>query len=180
MKTFRKIIHYTIYTLGIVFAGILVLVGVSAISGATFRVQPYQQAIVLRFGEPKREAQPGLNWKYPFENVYYCDVRTQKLELTTVEAQLSDLTRINIDGSVSYGIADCMRFFHTVRSPEGLGMRLSRMLTPTLRETLGRYSLPDLSAKRNEIVTDVKAQVNAAVRSSGAALTDVNLFFSKP
>jgi regulator of protease activity HflC (stomatin/prohibitin superfamily) len=180
MKAFRKLIRYTIYTLGVIFAVILVLVGVTAISGATFKVEPYQVAIVLRTGEPKREVGPGLQWKYPFESVYYCDVRTQDLELTTVEAQLSDLTRISIDASVSYGITDCVRFFFTARSPEGLRKRLSTTLTSNLRETLGRYSSPDFSDKRNEIVTDVKAQMNAAVQSSGASLMDVNLFFSKP
>ena len=181
MKTFRKLIRYTIYTLGVVFAVILVVVGVSAIPGVTFKVEPHQQAIVLQFGTPERVVEPGLQWKIPFiENVYYCDMRSQNFELTAVEAQMSDLTRISIDASVSYVIADCMHFFKTAHSPEGLRMRFSGMLNSTLRETLGRYSLPDLSDKRNEIVTDVKAQMNAAVQSSGAALMDVNLFFSKP
>lgn len=181
MKAFRKLIRYTIYALGVIFAVILVGVGVSAIPGVTFKVEPHQQAVVLQFGEPIRAVQPGLQWKIPFiESVYYCDMQKQNLELTAVEAQMSDLTRISINAAVSYVIADCMRFFKTVHSPEGLRMRLSVTLNSTLREILGRYSSPDLSDKRKEIVTDVKAQMNAAVRSSGAALMDVNLFFSKP
>ena len=181
MKTFLKLIRYTIFTFGVIFAIILVVFGVAAISDVTFKVEPYQQAVVLRFGAPQRVVTPGLQLKSPiFENVYYCDMRNQDLELTAVEAQMSDLTRINIDASVSYVIADCMDFFKSVRSPEGLRRRLSGILKSTLRETLGRYSLPDLSDRRNKIVTDVKVQMEAAARLSGAVLTDVNLFFAKP
>jgi len=155
--------------------------GVLAIPGVTFKVEPHQQAIVLQFGKPKRMGTPGLQWKYPFiENVYYCDMRNQNLELTAVEAQMSDLTRISIDASVSYVIADCLLFFQTVRSPEDQRMRLSRALNHILRKTLGRYSLPDLSDKRNEIVADVKALMNVAAQYSGATMMDVNLFFSEP
>lgn len=177
MKTLFKLIRYTIYTLGV----ILVVVGVVAIRNAAFKVEPDQQALVLRFGTPIRVVTPGLQWKIPFvENVYFCDMRNQKLELTALEAQMSDLTRINIDASVSYVIADCANFYKTVGSPFGLRRRLSGILKSTLREILGLYSLPDLSDKRNAIVTGVKAKVNAVVQSSGATLTDINLFFSKP
>ncbi len=180
MKIFRKIVRYTIYALGVIFAVILVVVGVLAIPAVTFKVEPHQQAIVLQFGEPKRIVHPGLNWKIPFiQNVYYCDLTpAQRLELTAFETQMSDLTRIGVDASVSYVIADCMRFFKTTHSPEGLRRRLSGALKSNLRETLGRYSSPDLSVKRNEIVTDVETQMNAAAQSSGAKLVDIKLLFS--
>ena len=38
----------------------------------TFRVEPDEQGVVLRFGAYHRNAQPGLNarWPYPIETVY--------------------------------------------------------------------------------------------------------------
>lgn len=159
---------------------ILVVVGGAAIQDRTFKVNPDEQAIVLQFGEVKRLVYPGVHRKIPLiQDVYYCNMEVQRLELTTVEAQTSDLTRIGTDASVSYAIADCVRFLHSVRSPANLGIHLSRTLNATLRETLSRYSSPDLSGKRNEIVTDVTAQMNAVASATGVMLTDSNLSFSK-
>lgn len=178
MKTFLKLIRYTVDALGVIFAVLLILI---AGRGGFFEVEPHQQAIVLQFAEPQRLVRPGLHWKIPFiEDVYYCDMLNRNLELTDVEAQMSDLTRISIDASVSYAIADCLLFFMSAHSPEVLRTRLTETLKSALRETVGRYSFPDLSDKRRKILADVDAQMNAAMRSSGVKLMDVNLLFSKP
>ena len=44
----------------------------------TFRVQPNEQGVVLRFGAYARDAQPGLNFRlpYPIETVYTPEVTT--------------------------------------------------------------------------------------------------------
>jgi uncharacterized RDD family membrane protein YckC len=147
---------------------------------ALFVVKPHQIAIVGEFGKPKRVVPPGLHFKIPLiQVVYYYDVRVQDLDLPAVEAQMSDLTRINIDVSASYQIVDCVRFYRTINSREGFHDIFGRILISKLREILGRYSLTDLSDKRDKILGDVKAQMTPVAQRYGTRLIDVTLFFSK-
>jgi len=149
-------------------------------SDALFRVEPHQQAVVTEFGKPIRRVPPGLHLKIPFtQEVRYFDMRVQELQLPAVEAQMSDLTRISIDVSASYQIVDCVRFYRTINSYEGFHDIFGRTLISTLREILGRYSLTDLSDKRDKILGDVKAQMTPVARRYGTRLIDVTLFFSK-
>jgi tetratricopeptide (TPR) repeat protein len=159
----------------VLFLGILVVLG---FSDALFRVEPHQQAVVTEFGVPKRSVLPGLHLKIPFtQDVRYFDMRVQELHLPTVEAQMSDLTRISIDATASYQIVDCVRFYPYSR--DGFPDIFRRTLILTLREILGRYSLTDLSDKRDKILEDVKAQMTPVARRFGTRLIDINLFFSK-
>jgi len=153
--------------------GILVVLG---FRDALFRVEPHQQAIMTEFAEPIRRVPPGLHLKIPFtQEVRYFDMRVQELQLPTVEAQMSDLTRISIDATASCQIVDCVRFYHCPDFPD----IFRRTLISTLREILGRYSLTDLSDKRDKILGDVKAQMTPVAQRYGTRLIDVNLFFSK-
>ena len=92
---------------------------------------------------------------------------------------MSDLTRISVDVSASYQIDDPIRFYQTVYSRQSFHDRFGRTLISTLREILGRYSLTDLSDKRDKILGDVKAQMTPVARGYGTRLIDVTLFFSK-
>lgn len=180
MKTFRARGRFTHYALGMMVVVILAVVGGAATEGVTFEVKPNEQAIVLQFGEIKRLVHPGVHRRIPLiQDVYYCDMRPRRLELTTVEAPMPDLAGVGVDASVSYAIVDCVRFLRSARSPTGLRSFLSRRLNASLQETIGRHSSPDLPNNQNEIMTDVTARMNAVAPSVGVVLTDLNLSFSK-
>lgn len=159
---------------------VLGTLAVGSFSNALFKVESHQQAVVLEFGIPKRRVPPGLHLKIPFtQQVRYFDMRVQEIHLPTVEAQMSDLTRISIDATASYQIVDCVRFCEVAGSSQLFHEEFGRRLFSTLREILGRYSLTDLSDKRDKILGDVKAQMTPVAQIYGTRLIDVNLFFSK-
>ncbi len=165
MGIFHKIGRSTIFTLAVIFAFLVAL----AISDVSFKVEPEHMALVLRFGKPIRVVGLGYHTKVPFfDKVYFCNVvRVQPLELTAVEAQMSDLTRIRIDATVFYRIDDCLHFYENTGWEANLKRGLGEVLHSSLRETLGRYSSRDLSAKRNEIMAEVEAKLKAAAQASG-------------
>ncbi len=45
---------------------ILAIIGLIWLASGTYRVQPDQQGVVLRFGKWVTTTQPGLNWHFPY------------------------------------------------------------------------------------------------------------------
>ncbi|MEI9900997.1 MAG: SPFH domain-containing protein [Hyphomicrobium sp.] len=67
-----------------------------AIYSSAFIVHQNEQALVLRFGEPKRVVtHPGLNWKVPLvDNVEIYDKRILDLDSQPQEVTASDQKRL--------------------------------------------------------------------------------------
>ena len=158
--------------------GIVVIVlGVVAAS-ALFTVDQREQVIVLQFGEPVRVIrEPGLNFKIPFvQNVVHFDKRILDLDPDPEEVILSDQKRINVDAFARYRITDPLRFLQSVNNESSLRDRLGRTLNSSLRQVMGRHALPDLlSPKRDDIMGNIKDNVNKAGESFGIEVVDVRI-----
>ena len=158
--------------------GIVVIVlGVVAAS-ALFTVDQREQVIVLQFGEPVRVIrEPGLNFKIPFvQNVVQFDKRILDLDPDPEEVILSDQKRINVDAFARYRIVDPLRFLQSVNNEASLRDRLGRTLNSSVREVMGRHALPDLlSPKRDDIMGNIKDNVNKAGKSFGIEVVDVRI-----
>ncbi|HEX6144421.1 MAG TPA: SPFH domain-containing protein, partial [Geminicoccaceae bacterium] len=79
--------------LGVVAALVLIL-----LSSTLYTVHQTQQALVLQFGNPKRVVkEPGLDFKWPWQNAVYVDRRVLDFDAASEEVILGDQKRLVVD-----------------------------------------------------------------------------------
>jgi modulator of FtsH protease HflC len=159
---------------------LVILVGVAAIAiyASAFIVHQNEQALVLRFGEPKRVVrEPGLNWKYPVvDTVEIYDKRILDLDTQPQEVTASDQKRLVVDAFARYKIIDPLKFYQTVTSQEGVRSRLGPIVESSLRRVLGAATFQDLVRdKRENLMKSIAAQVNQEGRPLGLEVVDVRI-----
>lgn len=156
---------------------VVIALGITVFS-ALFTVHQTRQVLVLQFGEPKRVIQdPGLHLKWPFiQNVVEYDRRVLEFDPQAEQVILSDQKRMVADAYVRYRIADPLKFFQTVQTELVARSRLSSVVNSSLRRVLGNVTLlAVLSAERDEIMSDIQTDVNAAAERLGIEVIDVRL-----
>ncbi len=155
----------------------VILLGILAVN-SLFVVSQTQQALVLRFGEYKRQIQqPGLNVKVPFiENAVYYERRALDVDPPKQQVILSDQKRLDVDSYARYRITDPLQFFRAVRTEREARARLSAIINSSLRRVLGNQTLFDiLSEKRVGIMADMRAEVNGSAQRLGIEIIEVRI-----
>ncbi|MBL4757260.1 MAG: protease modulator HflC [Rhizobiales bacterium] len=147
-----------------------------------FIVQQTQQALVLQFGDPKRQiTEPGLQWKIPFvQNVVFLDNRILDLDSPAQEVIASGQKRLIVDAFARYRITDPLKFFQRVVSVERASSRLAPILNSAVRRVLGNSTFEAIVRdNRPELMRTITAQVNASTRSGdtdfGVTFIDVRI-----
>ena len=163
---------------GVVLAALAVVAIVLA-SMATFIVDPTEQALILRFGQPVRDliGAPGLYFKWPFiDTVVYIDKRILALEDERQEVLVSDNQRLEVDAFVRYRIDDPLLFYQSVYNTRGADAQLGGMLNSALRRTLSEASITDIVRdKRDALMADIRDQMIAGAKRFGLAVVDVRI-----
>ena len=135
---------------------------------STFVVDPTEQALVLRFGQPIRDliGAPGLYFKWPFiDTVVYIDKRILALEDERQEVLVSDNQRLEVDAFVRYRIDDPLLFYQSVFNTRGADAQLGGMLNSALRRTLSEASITDIVRdKRDALMADIRDQMIAGAK----------------
>ncbi len=164
--------------LGVVLAVIAVIalvVGYSAI----FTVYQTQQALVLRFGEPRRApvTEAGLHFKAPLvDSVIYLDNRILDLENPSQEVIAADQKRLVVDAFARYRITDPLRFYQSVGTVQGANSRLSVVLNSALRRVLGESSFSEVVRDNREgLMHRIREQVNREASAFGITVVDVRI-----
>jgi membrane protease subunit HflC len=164
--------------LAAIIGGIFVLI--LALSSA-FTVDPTEQALVLRFGEPVAGrgliTTQGLHFKYPFiENVVYLDKRILLVEAPKQEVLASDNNRLEVVSFLRYRIVDPLKFYQTVRSPELANNQLGFILNSSVRRVLGEATQADIVREnRASLMVKIRGQVNEEGGRLGIAAVDVRI-----
>jgi modulator of FtsH protease HflC len=144
-----------------------------------FVVDPTQQALVLRFGQPVRDliGAPGLYFKWPFvDAVVYIDKRILALDSEPQEVLVSDNQRLDVDAFVRYRIADPLLFYQSVFNIRGADAQLGGMLNSALRRTLSEASITDIVRdKRDVLMADIRDQMIAGAKRFGLDVVDVRI-----
>ena len=144
-----------------------------------FVVDPTQQALVLRFGQPVRDLinAPGLYFKWPFtDTVVYIDKRILALDSEPQEVLVSDNQRLDVDAYVRYRIADPLLFYQSVFNIRGADAQLGGMLNSALRRTLSEASITDIVRdKRNSLMADIRDQMITGAKRFGLEVVDVRI-----
>ena len=160
-----------------------------------FVVGQTEQALVLRFGQVVSViTKPGLNVKVPLvDNVVKLDklildvdvpgtARPQGEEVITADepAQLGvsgeERKRLVVDAFARYRIADPLKFYQSVGSVVGAQSRLSVVIISSVRRVLGGVRLSDIvREKREQLMGDIKKQVDDEAKNFGIDVLDVRL-----
>src|SRR3954454_14593957 len=156
---------------------VIVVLGILA-SASLFTVNETQQALVLQFGEPRRVIQePGLKAKIPFiQNVVIYDRRVLDLDPPVEQVILADQKRLDVDAFARYRITNPLRFFQSVGSEMVLEQRLNTVVISALRRVLGNVTvLSILSEERQQVMADIRQQVNSEAQRFGIDVVDVRI-----
>lgn len=146
---------------------------------ALFVVNPTQQALVLRFGQPVRDLinAPGLYLKWPFiDTVVYIDKRILALDNERQEVLVSDNQRLEVDAFVRYRIADPLLFYQSVFDTRGANAQLGGMLNSALRRTLSEASITDIVRdRRDHLMAEIRDQMIEGAKRFGLQVVDVRI-----
>ena len=159
-------------------SGIVIVVGALVLFSSMFIVHQTQQALVLQFGDPKRQiTNPGLEFKIPFiQDVVFFERRVLDIDPPRQQVLLASQKRLDVDSYARFRIIDPLEFYKTVRNERGARAQLSGIINSTLRRVLGNETLKEiLSNKRVAIMADIRQQVNAAVNRFGIEIIEVRL-----
>ena len=144
-----------------------------------FVVDPTQQALILRFGQPVRDliGAPGLYFKWPFvDTVVYIDKRILALDSEPQEVLVSDNQRLEVDAYIRYRIAAPLLFYQSVFNTRGADAQLGGMLNSALRRTLSEASITDIVRdKRDSLMADIRDQMIAGAKRFGIEVVDVRI-----
>ena len=158
-------------------AVVLIALGI-LLDSSLFIVDQTESALVLQFGQPRREVRnPGLWFKRPFvENVVFYDNRVLDFEPPPEEVIVSDQKRLVVDSYARYRIINPLLFYQTVGTEEGVRARLSSIVNGSLRRVLGNVTLSDiLSVKRAGIMIQIRDEVADEAKNFGITVVDVRL-----
>lgn len=157
----------------------LVIVAIIIVHGALFTVDPTEQALVLRFGEPVRDVidAPGLYFKWPLiDSVIPIDKRILDLDAPRQEVLVSDNQRLEVDSFVRYRIADPLKFYQSVGTIQSANDQLDGMLNSALRGILGEASIADIvRGKRDALMSEIRDQIRSASGRFGLDVVDVRI-----
>ncbi len=157
----------------------IVIVALIIVHGAFFTVDPTEQALVLRFGEPVRDVigAPGLYAKWPFiDSVTYIDKRILDLDAPKQEVLVSDNQRLEVDAFLRYRIADPLKFYQSVGTIAGANDQLDGMLNSAVRRILGEATIADIVRdKRDALMSEIRDQIKTASDRYGLDVVDVRI-----
>ncbi len=142
-----------------------------------FTVYQTQQALVLQFGEYKQTVdEPGMHWKLPWQSLVYYERRVLDLDPPKAQVQLTDKKRINVDAYVRYRIVAPQKFYQSVQTEISFRDRYGRIVEAAVRAEVAKASLTQLlSDKRDDIMREIRAQVDAKAENFGIAVVDVRI-----
>ena len=82
-------------------------------------VNPWEQAIRVRFGKTQRLLKPGIHFKLPmFDSVYVQSIRRRVASLDTQTVQTADGRMVIAGGCIAYEIGDISALYSTLHHPE--------------------------------------------------------------
>jgi modulator of FtsH protease HflC len=157
----------------------LVLVFLAAVLAyfSLFAVPQTHQALVLSFGDPKRViSQPGLNYKWFWQNVIYVDKRILDLENPAQEVIASDRKRLVVDAFARYKITDPLRYYQTLGSIAGANSQLGTLLNAGLRRVLGEATfIHVVRDDRSALMGRIREALDRDAQGYGIAVVDVRI-----
>jgi modulator of FtsH protease HflC len=168
--------------IGFIVTSLLVLLAL--LSSMLFVVDQRQFGVVYALGQIKEViTEPGLKFKLPppLQNVSYIDKRLLTLDSVDTEPMLTaEKQRVVIDWYVRWRITDPLAYIRNVGLDEAAGNnQLNRVVRNAFQEEVNRFTVRELlSSKREQLMADVKREVQEVVRGAkpwGIDVVDVRI-----
>ncbi len=158
----------------------LVLIALGALTAylSLFTVDPTEQALVLRFGEPKQVIrEPGLHAKVPFvDNVIYLDKRLLEVDTAPQEVIAAGQKRLVVDAFARYRIVDPLLFYQRVRDEDTARSQFANFLESSLRGVLGASTFEAIVRdRRDELMKVIAEQMNEKGEGYGVDFVTVRI-----
>jgi membrane protease subunit HflC len=150
----------------------------AALYASAFIVHQNEQALVLRFGDPRLAIDtPGLKWKVPFvDTVEYFDKRILDLDTSEQEVTASDQQRMIVDAYARYRITNPLLFYQNVRNESRVRQVVGPLVESEIRRVLGSAPLQDIvKGKRESLMKEIATQVNKEGHDYGLEVVDVRI-----
>ena len=161
-----------------VVAGLLGIVVLITLLSSFYFVQQTEEALVLQFGAPQSViTEPGIHFKTPLtQNVVFFDKRVLLLDALPEEVIASDKKRMVVDAFARWRIVDPLRFYQSMVDKDTALTRLSPILSSSVRRVLGAQTFAAvLSAKRAQLMLDIRDDMNQDVAGFGIKIVDVRI-----
>ena len=168
--------------IGFIASTVILLLAV--LSSTLFVVDQRQFGVVYALGQIKEViTEPGLNFKLPppFQNVSYIDKRLLTLDSSEAEPMLTaEKQRMVIDWVVRWRVTEPSEYIRNVGLDENAGaIQLNRVVRNAFQEEINKRTVKEiLSTQREDLVSDVKNEVLAAVNGAkpwGVDVVDVRI-----
>jgi len=164
-----------------------VIVAVAAFFAFTFRVDPDELGIVMRFGKPERSEPPGLHFRqpYPIEEVRLPKVTRQNIiEVGMRSSEVSrgvlrvpeeslmltgDENIVDINFVVFWRIKDATKYLFNIQKPE---VTVKEVAESAMRDIVGQSNIqPLLTGARQKTEQAVQKLMQTVLDSYGAGVT---------
>ena len=120
--------------------GIAVFIIGVIIYSSTFVIREDEQALVLQFGDPRRELkEAGLNFKVPFiQDAVFFDKRVLDFDASAAEVPTLDQKQLVVDSFARYRIVDPLKFYQTVVFEANAEAQINNIISAALRDAFGK------------------------------------------
>ena len=143
-----------------------------------YTVKQTEQALLLQFNAPREiVTEPGLHTKIPWaQSVVYIDKRLLNLDAPSEEVIAQDKKRLVVDAFARWRILDPLRFYQSLYDLDTAQIRLTSILSSNVRRVLGSQNFAAvLSAKRAELMRDIRDNMNQEAKNFGIKVVDVRI-----
>jgi hypothetical protein len=148
----------------IVIGIILALIGVF-LSYSLKVIKQYERGVTFRFGHLRPMLEPGLHFLLPgIDKLERVDLRVVTLTIPPQEIITKDNVSVRVNAVVMFEVTDSSK---AVLEVENYAVATSQIAQTTLRSLLGRASLDDLLAHREELNEDLAAIINGQTERWG-------------
>ncbi len=181
-----------------IIAIVIVVLGFIGYSTFTFRVEPNEVGVVLRFGEYNRTVLPGLNFRLPLVETVYTPAVTRETQVQIGYSQadattfnpdppVTDVPRealmltgdeniVDVHFSVVWIIQDARAYLFNLVDPDGT---VKAVAESAMREAIGKEDLRPLqTGLREQTAQSVQDAIQATLDSYGAGIQVVRVNLS--
>ncbi len=145
---------------------------------SSFNVRESQMAVRTEFGAIIGSSyEPGLHWKYPWDQVVKFDGRMLSQSYTGETFLTNDNRGLIVDFYVKWKVRDASRYFQTSGgSEETAGERLASIVKDGIKSVVAQRTLEQIvSAERAAVTGDMFGQASHNVAQLGVDLVDVRV-----